>query len=81
MEMRPCLIDGAAAGEPSIVLEHEAARGDRPGVDADVALAGVAWAACWRAPRGDGRGGEEGEASGHFDDVCGRCGRWADRVF
>ena len=31
-------LDGAAAGEALRVLEHEAARGDRPGVDADVAL-------------------------------------------
>ena len=40
-------LDGAAAGEALRVLEHEAARGDRPGVDADVALDDDLEAACW----------------------------------
>ena len=70
MEMRPCLISArAAAGEALRVLEHEAARAPRPGVDADVALDDDLGGGCEAGRHeGDGRGGEEGESElGHFD--------------
>ena len=62
-------LDGAAAGEALRVLEHEAARGDRPGVDADVALDDdLGGGLLAGGHEGDGRGGEEGESElGHFD--------------
>ena len=62
-------LDGAAAGEALRVLEHEARGGDRPGVDADVALDDdLGGGLLAGGHEGDGRGGEEGESElGHFD--------------
>ena len=78
-------LDGAAAGEALRVLEHEAARGDRPGVDADVALDDdLGGGLLAGGHEGDGRGGEEGESElGHFDELVSAdgVGVRADRVF
>ena len=78
-------LDGAAAGEALRVLEHEAARGDRPGVDADVALDDdLGGGLLAGRHEGDGRGGEEGESElGHFDELVSAdgVGVRADRVF
>ena len=61
-------LDGAAAGEALRVLEHEARGGDRPGVDADVALDDdLGGGLLAGGHEGDGRGGEESESElGHF---------------
>ena len=78
-------LDGAAAGEALRVLEHEARGGDRPGVDADVALDDdLGGGLLAGGHEGDGRGGEEGESElGHFDELVSAdgVGVRADRVF
>ena len=75
-------LDGAAAGEALRVLEHEAAGGDRPGVDADVALDDdLGGGLLAGGHEGDGRGGEEGESElGHFRFVCVCGGRSGERT-